>query len=1090
MLCILTAKTRPYSARQYPTSLLLYIPMHVSEPTSHLHQLGHCLFSHAPLLLHDQHVRVDVLLVLNGASSDGRRDVLRSILEEMVRPSLPHAHISVEFVETKKDRYDRHADKGASMLAGNKTQPRASDVQWVSGPNSAFYDALHNGTVFEQHVRQYDLVQQLETDVCALRAGWLDALVEPMLSDARILVSGSTTRCDCVYVEETDTCEPLTRFEGDHMQRHVNGNAMYRVGADLAAVMARARTKYGNGQPFDLALYWTAQEMGVQVIGDRGERGPEGRQEGMAHRGQSRSLLSQSRLHSNPLYFNLPCKIDRLRFTVASYYGVSDVVAVHASRDLRVPALEAVTSRGKRGAPLTLVPLDKPPNQVLDAFLRSLDGHMIQQVVFVAPTKALYTAISATLPLRVVPAFQDDAHNAPVLAQSETWPASASWAGSIATAVARVADMGYAPFVVPPESHAVRNYVPDLVKLTSDTFYIGWRTDVAGRVRMPLTAVDRHSQQQGIDIGLAYAPVNASTAATLHAWAELMRQGHQPTLDHLERHACTNGATIAHLDGDKFVQGGPSLTSGWPVNVAAMRVGGHASLPTNIVLITADTSATSPSMDAHARHQLSVFQMRQARVWPATDKPSCRTYSTVSQRPLPLDQLTLNSALRRYANFAAFAAANAIDCLILPGFYLNETRSWVHAFELIDFNQFVRVTGAASFVPSLHWIKDVTSSAYVPFVRPHSRPRPLVAGRPSDVGPRAMGAAVAAPPIALAPRLSAAVAFSKSILGASFACIDGSEHSMDQVALYALGRTSRSLDSSIDALRRRYHHLASNQPLLLTGAWRAAGSSLLASPSIRLATMADIRNAHATRPQRQWHAFPELHLTPHPLHDIGWAATIETAICWSAEAVVPGADVLPPVLPMAAVVRRMAGHIPPSLLERDLASIKVWTEQRSKVPLTMRTPTFQVVARTACESRNGLALLLSVADMVDDGIVFAPSAWADCLAGAPGAHRDDADTASIYRHNVLPPSAQILAQPRLAALSIDGSVLAVDRVHHGRPSQHGNDARTSLAALTRLAQLWSRRTIWTHYRRVCVDELRRISLNMADSGDGVILVHA
>ena len=55
-----------------------------------------------------------------------------------------------------------------------------TNSKWVGGPNEVFYRALfREGDVFKAHIgcRGYDFVQQLETDVCPIRDGWLDALV-------------------------------------------------------------------------------------------------------------------------------------------------------------------------------------------------------------------------------------------------------------------------------------------------------------------------------------------------------------------------------------------------------------------------------------------------------------------------------------------------------------------------------------------------------------------------------------------------------------------------------------------------------------------------------------------------------------------------------------------------------------------------------------------------------------------------------------------------------------------------------------------------------------------------------------------------
>ena len=243
------------SSTHSPLSLLLYIPVHVSETTEDVRRFAECLFGMRPSLLGTQ---FDVLLSVTGRALDGRQDELRAILRKAAsaQPGLRPPVVHSTFTSTQDDTY-------ALGLA----DAQRKNTSWVSGPNAAFYGAFLNGSVHNSHVRNYKLVHQLESDVCAMQPGWLDVVVEPMLRDPGLIVSGAALSCDCVYDAIHDTCEPMANHlrDGDHLLRHVNGNAMYRPGRQLQHVLSVAAAKYGHTEPFDLAIYWTMKDLGMLV---------------------------------------------------------------------------------------------------------------------------------------------------------------------------------------------------------------------------------------------------------------------------------------------------------------------------------------------------------------------------------------------------------------------------------------------------------------------------------------------------------------------------------------------------------------------------------------------------------------------------------------------------------------------------------------------------------------------------------------------------------------------------------------------------------------------------------------------------------
>ena len=238
-----------------PRPLLIYIPFHVTELEDHVAEFCDCTLKWQPWHAGSEPTPFDVLLSISGPASAGHEVKLKAMLESAVAHVRPRPRVFVDFIPLTSDRYVQ--DVGAAE----------KDADWVSGPNTAFYDAMLDGRVYHRFVKHYRFVQQMETDVCALRDGWLDVLLAPMLVDDDLVVSGATIRSDCVYYKAWDRCDSVRVVisHSPHMYLHVNGNALYRVGAELASLLSQARLLFKNTEPFDLAMYWAAKALDMEV---------------------------------------------------------------------------------------------------------------------------------------------------------------------------------------------------------------------------------------------------------------------------------------------------------------------------------------------------------------------------------------------------------------------------------------------------------------------------------------------------------------------------------------------------------------------------------------------------------------------------------------------------------------------------------------------------------------------------------------------------------------------------------------------------------------------------------------------------------
>lgn len=404
--------------------LLLYIPMHVSEPLEHLQELCDRTLSKDPWVAAESNgerelniqLAFDILLVVSGPSEAFRNtterfDVMRSMLEAATETLLQSPpRIFTDFKAVGVDRYN------LNLAEEDK------DAEWVSGPNSVFYDAFaEGGEIYEKYVRFYALVQQLETDVCALRGGWLSALLRPMLVDEEsasgsslslpsssppsssspfsspssssnlVIISGSTIKSSCSYVVKYDECQPFEE-EARFMTEHVNGNAVYRTGDLLQQVLKSAREQFANAEPFDLAIHHVLKA----------------------------SNASSTLAHSNPLYHNTATLLDRDWFLDVRYHGVDDLAVLHAPRRLRSEGIKAVATRAQAYFPATTVVLSEDSTDeqqsggdtnvssstlLLNFKAAAADLHL-SGVIYVALTEDLFIRASRVVPLQVLPAFE------------------------------------------------------------------------------------------------------------------------------------------------------------------------------------------------------------------------------------------------------------------------------------------------------------------------------------------------------------------------------------------------------------------------------------------------------------------------------------------------------------------------------------------------------------------------------------------------------------------------------------------------------------------------------------------------------------
>ena len=362
--------------------VLLWLPVHAYEPDDHAHDAVDCLFRRWAPSLVGQAFDVVVTLAAGDGGGDeaaglqARAASLEAVVSNGVQHLLsPRPHITALPIILSTDTYDVDEVHGANSS--------------FAGPNELFYRAMipqegvasvttapaSSAPFLSTLIARYDLVQVVESDCCAAADGWLDALLQPMLDDPTLLISGSRGRGACWTGTENGGCKVMINDARPfaHLRDHINGNAMYRVGEELVQLVTSARDLYGSSVPFDVALH-------------------------LASRGTSRAF-DNVRAYS---VMGLP--VDERRFAEASYYGAENVAFVHVPRRLRGPAQQDVLRRLDTARPVTVMVVGPRVHPALlahahDGLVRARES---RNAVYLVVDEEGYVSASRLAPMRVL----------------------------------------------------------------------------------------------------------------------------------------------------------------------------------------------------------------------------------------------------------------------------------------------------------------------------------------------------------------------------------------------------------------------------------------------------------------------------------------------------------------------------------------------------------------------------------------------------------------------------------------------------------------------------------------------------------------
>ena len=949
-----------------PARALLWLPVHVTEPDDHVHAVADCLFrrwSRPSLRGHGFDVAVTLAGDEKGMGAyalSARAESMQSIIRASTRHLSPPPRVTALPVTLTADTYDVDEARGrrSSFAGPNELFYRAMACDAGGGagdgPESVGNATTHSSlapSLLSTLIARYAFVQIVETDCCATADGWLDDLLQPMLDDPALLISGSRGRGGCWTGAEYGGCKPLVDAATPyaHLRDHINGNAMYRVGPDLRRLSTFARDRYGSTVPFDVALH---------LVGGGGANRT-------ADNGRAYSVTGGP--------------VDEARFTEAAYYGSDPAIAfVHAPRRLRAPALHAVQHRLDTGRPVTVVAV--LPGGADQAMLRRLHGSLVRtgearNSVYLVADEDDYAGVARLAPMRVLAMEGGDGDDQ---------------AASPLNSLSSMARAGLATFTMGLDATVLQPYTPHLMAMADEQPGTAWVVD--GRVPVaPRAARGGHRMSVSTLPGLFFFPAGDRTGQLLEAWAEEGADAAPLPIQSL---------ALAPLPPDLFPPAsswaGPLWTDDARRHVAAVVAwDGHQPSPATPAALSAVglwQSSQTPCL------RCANYSMLGNRPLPLTDPASIHR-SLAARAAFAGFVRDRAIACVVLPGFRLATTGNVVpdEAVLLRGKGGLLAEDTVAFASVADLEAAGRAGG------------DVIGE-YVPFdgaraMTPSALPKPASVA----LAACAVFGLSAGTTSCFSPRLESLIDAAIAALPPPYECALDAGRTHQDVALISLEGRLGGVGRLVTNGRGRAPILLTGAWRQVAGGQMSSKES--ASPNI--VTLADLAAPPSTPldPMSRLVQFGATTASATSLATSPWADVIEYAVCQGADDVfdlakaatdIDGAPLTPP-----ATLARRAALIPPAVLGEDLAALARWLDRldrpslasarRAWFDLTGSTPILPHEFRDAVLAPSlGLALAVRAEAAVLPSLPFPWSA----LVGAPALRRAYTDHAALLPGSV------------------------------------------------------------------------------------------
>lgn len=635
----LIAALLSWTAAQASPSVLLYVPLHIKESVDQLQSFLDCT------LLGDNGdlgTEVDFLLITSGEEPHPQEDQVKDIVEGLsslqdVRQAA-FRHFTLD-----KDVYDRER----------------TSADWVKGPNTAFYSVFRqDGAFYEEFAARYDFVQQLEVDVCALRPNWVPALLRAFEHDQNVIMSGSSIKGNCAYDDANHACLPHETLP-DYIQRHINGNAMFRIGDPLQQLMEEATARYADW-PFDLALWLAANATGTDHV-----------------------------LYDTPAVVNVPFPIDAKLCFDPRLYGEEAVLA-HVTSGNRADPIDAGLATLNRSLPATLTFVSASHVKFLNLMLRQTEELGLQNVVvFVFSTDLFFK-------LREMHPHTSFVRVAGVSSEGSTEYRSAAYDAVVNLKTQLAYDVllrGFSVFCVDADVYVQHDYEPYISSLSTETVYFSSESVAATGLTFP-GQEPRYYFNAGVYL-IPHAPGPMSFVEHWIARQKETGEDEQQLLNQILKCTTVSDCTwssvpVAPLPEDLFQNGNNAFARVWPNPEAAERA---------FIIHNNWADGLGP--------KLYRFKMRHM-IQPGS-RVSCKAASQFPEALAILTPATAGPTVVKLIGFFKSLREKEVPCAIVPNLTIAGT-DWVFPFETIfNYNAAAELAGARffphhEFVESDSWV--------------------------------------------------------------------------------------------------------------------------------------------------------------------------------------------------------------------------------------------------------------------------------------------------------------------------------------------------------------------------------------------------
>lgn len=520
--------------------------------------------------------------------------------------------------------------------------------------------------LYVRYTKSYDLLLQTEFDVLTTHDGWLDAvLAEAAAGPADWVISGAAMRDACMYSAESGLCIPLVEKPA-WVQRHLNGNALYRLTPDLQRIFKQSCEQHLTW-PFDLASWLSARDLGMEA-----------------------------RLHNNSRVTNVGAAVDAEMVSHAAHWGGA-VSLVHADSSVRQLPLQAALMQMNRSRPVIITYISFSHAGFVPNFRQSVDAQGVTNILWAAFDLESY-ALLKPLVKHVVRNFTigGTGENA----GSDVFNSS-SYITSVNKKTGLVRDIfssGLSVIALDVDVFVQADFVPHILTLSPDRVYFSSESPSGyGSLFYGET-----TRRYFFNSGIFFMPsqLGSSGLRFLDNWIEATKEPGATQQRALNKMlVCTHLASCEHssvhvglLSPELFVNGAMFFEHFWP----------HAAFASRALVVHNNWA------DGFA---VKKFRFQNRMLWPAKPLDRC-TNATRLEGKFFMGGGGSEPLLSAYSSFFNFVRDRKFACAIIPSIAVPPLDGIASFDYFFSFATIAERLPGVHFVPAASWIESTSIESF------------------------------------------------------------------------------------------------------------------------------------------------------------------------------------------------------------------------------------------------------------------------------------------------------------------------------------------------------------------------------------------